>query len=131
MRDEVTRKCPQMWRLKDQLEWPVIHLPESLSADEDLRLEADYLVHEFLAWTENTLGTRWALLEHYFKMQTVEAKLDYLLRSEREWPELRSRYGVSTAPLSRAVDALDSMSISIGAWDAAMTDLSKKAATPA
>ncbi|MCV9963581.1 hypothetical protein OIU34_16885 [Pararhizobium sp. BT-229] len=113
MRDEVTRKCPQMWRLADQFEWPTIHMPESLSTDEDLRLEADYLVHEFLARTENTLGTRYAGLEHYFRQPTVEAKLDYLLANEREWPEFRTRYGVSTAPLRRAVEALDNMSISL------------------
>lgn len=113
MRDEVKRKCPQMWRLGDQFEWPTVHIPESLSGDEDLRLEADYLVHELLAWTEKTLGTKYSGVEHYFRKETVEAKVDYLLANEPEWREFESRYGVSMAPLRRAAEALDNMSISI------------------
>ncbi|MBY3151135.1 hypothetical protein HFO56_01775 [Rhizobium laguerreae] len=113
MRDDVARKCPKMGKDIDQFEWPTVHIPESLSADDDLRLEADYRVHEFLAWTENTLGSRWALLEQYFRKPTVEAKLDYLLASAREWPQFESRYGVSMAPLRQAVEALDNRSISI------------------
>jgi hypothetical protein len=113
MRDEVNRKCPKISKLADQFEWPTVHIPESLSADEDLRLEADYLVHEFLAWTEKTLGTRYAGVEHYFKKTSVEAKLDYLLASECHWRDFESRTGVSVAPLRRATEALDSMSISL------------------
>ena len=113
MSDEVSRKCPQMWRVADQFEWPTVHIPESISADEDLRLEADYLVHEFLAWTEKNLGTKYAGVEHFFRKPTVEAKLDYLLANEPEWREFESRYGVSAAPLRRATEALDNMTISI------------------
>lgn len=123
MRDEVLRLCPEVHEgPADQFEWPAIHLPDAISADEELRLEADYLVQEFLALTQSELNAQYPGLEHYFGKPTVEAKLDYLLASEPEWHHFEVRSGISTAPLRRAVETLDGMSISL------ITDASRTAA---
>ncbi|MBY3433333.1 hypothetical protein HFN89_04050 [Rhizobium laguerreae] len=114
MRDEVLRRCSTVGEtLPNQFEWPTIHIEDAISADEELRLEADYLVQEFLALTQKALNTRYAGVENYFRKTTIEGKLAYLLSDEREWPHFVSRYGLSVVPLRRAVDALDGVSISL------------------
>jgi hypothetical protein len=114
MREEALRQCPQTKRiLAGEFEWPTVHLPESMSHDGDLLLEADYHVQEFLARTQHVHGTRYAGVDNYFRKNTVEEKLTYLLADERNWGDFAARFGVSTAPLKRAVEALDGMSISL------------------
>jgi hypothetical protein len=114
MRDEVVRRCSKInTTLAGQFEWPTVHLAESISADEELRIEADYHVQEFLALTQRTLNTLYAGVESYFRNSSVEGKLAYLLSSEPEWRHFESRYGLSAAPLRRAVEALDNVSISL------------------
>jgi hypothetical protein len=114
MREEVIRRCGSTDPFSDaeagkEPEWPVVHVPDSMSTDYDLELEADYLIQEFHAnYVRSHKGTH-AYLEFYFHNKTMEDKLDHLLRGDREWSHL----GSSAAPIRRAIEALEAISITL------------------
>ncbi|MCS4089635.1 hypothetical protein [Rhizobium sp. BK176] len=109
MREEVIRRCGSTDPFSavgagGDVEWPLVHLLDSMSTDYDLELEADYLIQEFQANYRNH-----AYLEFYFHNKTPEDKLDHLLRGDREWAYM----GSSASPIRRAIEALEGISITL------------------
>jgi hypothetical protein len=116
MRDEVIRRCPVANPISDsshggQFEWPEIHLPESMSDDYDLEMEADYYVQEFQAGMVSRCKSTYPCLDFYFNEKNPEGKLEYLSRSEDDFKDMSSRLGISTRTLFQSIEALDGMSI--------------------
>lgn len=118
MRDEVIRRCRSANPFSDvshagQFEWPEVHLTESMSADYDLEMEADYYVQEFQAGMVSRCKSTCPLLDSYFRQTSHAHKLSYLLRSEHEFKDMSSRLGISTRTLFQAIEALDGISIEL------------------
>jgi hypothetical protein len=118
MRDEIIRRCRSANTLSDashvgQFEWPEVHLPESMSADYDLEMEADYYVQEFQAGMVSRCKSTCPLLDSYFRQTSPAHKLSYLLRWEHEFKDMSSGLGISTRTLFQAIDALDGISIEL------------------
>jgi hypothetical protein len=92
----------------------IVHLPETIDANADLVVTADFLVLDFMKMTERSTSTRWAMIERYFQCRTADEKLAYLSASAREWPHFEGKYGISVNSLRKAVEYLEAISIDLG-----------------
>jgi hypothetical protein len=91
---------------------PTIHLPASMSPDEDLRVAADYHVRRFASTGLKSLRVRFPALLPYFEKTSVEEKIDFLIAAKSELAPAITRLGLSGEPLDHAIELLDAVSIS-------------------
>ena len=114
MPDEVARACGPCFRYLEDAGFPEVHLPESMSRDEDMRVAADFFVREFMVYAKTKPAAVRAGISDYFLLDDAAARLDYLLDYADSWPTLRTRWNCRTELLERAIELLESRSIDFG-----------------
>ncbi|MCS4089638.1 hypothetical protein [Rhizobium sp. BK176] len=104
---------------------PTIHLPESISATDSLRVAADFHVLAFL--TDNARAFYSThdrdFLEAYLAMRDIDQKLEFVTDRLGEW----AKTGLSTVSLHRAIEYLDDVPISV---DLAAQSVARSRLTP-
>ena len=92
---------------------PVVHLPESMSRDTDLRAAADFHVKTVLDATKRARTKTYPDLSPYFATDDLDEKADILSDALSAWPG--GPGGVSSATLETALAVLDDRSVSVAA----------------
>lgn len=87
-----------------------VHLPLSMSRDEDLRVGADYHVRVLNDARKRARSKQYPELAPYFDMTDIEDKADFIAAVRSRWPTHSG--GLSPAPLDAALSLLDERSIS-------------------
>lgn len=103
------------WSQAEIFRRPLIHLPESISRDDDLIATADYHLREFFLASYRRLNAPYAYVDNYFKMGTAEEKAAYLARSADEWERSGRQFGLPVERLSLALECLDNVSVTLDA----------------
>lgn len=108
---EVIGRLP--YPIRPQIASPAIHIAESISHDEDLRVLADYHMQIFFTAAHGTLKSPFAYVEKYFDLVTADDKAAYLAEYQELWSETAPRFGLPVERLHKALELLDSRTISM------------------
>ncbi|MCV9964965.1 hypothetical protein OIU34_24015 [Pararhizobium sp. BT-229] len=112
MRDELERRKAEA---PDDVVFPdldvEVHLAQSISRDEDLRVGADYHVRVLMDARKRARSRQYPELAPYFGMTDIEEKADFIASVRSRWPAHSG--GLSPAPLDAALSLLDERSISL------------------
>ncbi len=95
------------------VEVPRIHIPDTLSAEEDLKLLADHYVHEFMAKSIYIHPIPFAPIQGYFDQAMIEDKAAFLAEREQQWSSAGADLKLPINYLYKALEILDERTIGI------------------
>ncbi|MCZ7861174.1 hypothetical protein O9X98_07110 [Agrobacterium salinitolerans] len=88
-----------------------IHLPETISQDEDLKVGADYHVRVLSDAVRRARKRQYPDLAPYFGLEDIDEKAEFIASARASWPSFGG--GLSPAPLDTALAMLDEREIAL------------------